>query len=237
MEPETREFRTPHGRRVYLSCRPGTNDRDMNFSCLDEDEYDLKSIPAKTLGLCVDVGSHVGAVAIGLAADHPDATVIAIEPVPENVELLRANVEVNGLTGRVVIVPGAVAAKTGPINIAYDFEGHPDAAMHRFVGNQPMPEGTKQKVISVGGYTLAEIVSLAGGDIDLLVTDCEGGEYGLFAGLTPSAVATKRKVRQVRGEYHGGVEELNRLFSKTHAFFQTRGDASVGGFVATLVQS
>ena len=224
---DQKEFRTPHGRTVRLWCRPGTNDRDMAYSALDEDEYGLRDVPRGSLRLAADIGAHIGMVAIGLALDHPGLDVLAVEPVPANIELLRRNIDENGVADRVTVIPGAASKTRTSVDIAWDFAGGEAADMHRYVGNQPMPEGTKQSVLAVAGITLADLIPA--GTLDLMVMDCEGGEYALLG----APATAKSRVRQIRGEYHGGYTRLVGLLDKTHDVKRVKGDDAVGGFIAT----
>ena len=224
---DQKEFRTPHGRTVRLWCRPGTNDRDMAYSALDEDEYGLRDVPRGSLHLAADVGAHIGMVAIGLAVDHPGLDVLAVEPIPANIELLRRNIDENGVADRVTIIPGAASKTRTQVDIAWDFAGGETANVHRYVGNQPMPAGTTQSVLSVAGITLVDLIPA--GTLDLLVMDCEGGEYALLG----APATAKQRVRQIRGEYHGGYGKLLALLDKTHVVERIAGNDAVGGFIAT----
>lgn len=228
---EKREFRTPKGRTVRLWCRPGTNDQMMAYSCLDEDEYGLKDVDLED-GLAADIGSHIGMIAIGLLVDNPHAVCVALEPIAQNVALIVQNAEENDVRHRLEVRHGAAAQKKGMVDIAWDFEGGDIASMHRFVGNQPMPDGTVQKTASVPGVTLADIIPA--GTIRLLVTDCEGGEYALLGNTTATGWSTKGRVAEIRGEYHKGYSRLVSLLAKTHDVERLRGDDEVGGFVARL---
>lgn len=223
---EERSFRTPRGRTVRLLVRPGTNDAMMAESSLVEDEYGLRGVELSD-GWAVDVGAHIGMVTAGILIDNPACRVIAVECVPDNLELLRRNLELNGVDGRAVVIRGAVAdGKADNVQISYDFRGGEMESMHRFVANQSMPDGTTATSITVPAIPLPFLVRKAGGHISLLVTDCEGGEYGLFAGKGLGAVA------EIRGEYHDGFPRLRELLRKTHDVEQTRGGEGSGGFVA-----
>lgn len=56
----------------------------------------------------LDVGANVGGYAIHLAL-HYNLTVIAVDPLPENANNLRATVQANGLEGQVIVVQAAIA--------------------------------------------------------------------------------------------------------------------------------
>lgn len=65
----------------------------------------------------VDVGANIGTPAIP-AARVTGRRVLAIEPVPGNVELLRENVSQNGLADRVLCAPAAISSRPGRITMA-----------------------------------------------------------------------------------------------------------------------
>lgn len=219
-------FRTPHGHAVRLRCRPGTNDAMMGESSILQDEYQLKQVELGT-GVAVDVGAHIGMVAIALALDHPQARILAVEPVPENIQLMRENLDLNGVADRVTIMEGAAAGPTQrSVEIAYNFEGGEQERMHRFIGNQAMPAGARQTVITVPAVRLRDLLKAAGGHIDLLVTDCEGGEHALLAGTGLA------HVDDIRGEYHMGWAALAQQLAATHDAEQISGSDGSGGFVA-----
>lgn len=223
---EERSFETPGGNTARFLVRPGTNDAMMAESAVQSDEYGLRGLRLGD-GVVVDVGAHIGQLAVAVALDHPDARVIAVEPLPENVDLMRRNVALNGVADRVEILEGAVAApRKKTVTVAYGFAGGEGETMHRYVGNQTMPDGTEHQTVKVPAITLAMIVSKAKGSVALLVTDCEGGEYGLLA---DPAVAM---VDDIRGEYHGGYAALVTLLEGTHDVTQVSGDAYFGGFRA-----
>ena len=62
--------------------------------------------------LFVDVGANVGLYALTVAHAWPERRVIAVEPLPENLEKLRRATTLNALTN-VTVVAGVVAAEAG----------------------------------------------------------------------------------------------------------------------------
>lgn len=66
--------------------------------------------------VCVDVGANIGFMALSLAAQRPDCHIIAIEPVPANVESLRINIAANGLKN-VEVVHAAVSDRPGMVSM------------------------------------------------------------------------------------------------------------------------
>ena len=71
---------------VYL--RPDTSDLDVYEEIFIKDEYGTElSNPT----VIVDAGAHIGLASAAFASRYPDATIIALEPEPENYKVLQAN--------------------------------------------------------------------------------------------------------------------------------------------------
>ena len=192
-------FRTPRGRSVELSYREDTNDYNVLRSCLDEDEYRLQDIALS--GTALDIGAHIGGVTIALATDNPDLRIVAVEAVSPNVDLLRENVERNGLSERVTILHAA-AGKGATATVRWAFEGNEVADHHAFIGNAVMPETTLVGLSEqVPVRTLASLVAEFG-PFAFAKVDCEGCEYDFLRGKALASVAI------IRGEEHYGTLPL-----------------------------
>ena len=238
------ERTTPGGATARLHHRGGTNDGAIAQGILDADEYRLASIhPIK--GWVLDIGAHIGTIAIAVALDNPDAKVVAVEALPENVESIRTNVELNGLQGRVFIESaGATDSRTKSVDITYNYRMvgvgrtgefvDPDyLAQCRYVGNIFQDDGMHDQesdVVSVPGLSLSAILRKY--DIDLvtlLKIDCEGCEYAFFRSRALGRVA------RIVGEYHDArtFDDLKSLLDKTHVVEYWSG-SNVGTFGAVL---
>ena len=178
------QFTTPSGGTVRMHTRPGTNDHNVCYSVITEDEYQLDRVKPLT-GTALDVGAHIGAATVALLEMNPDLRVIAIEPIPENVELLRENVAPYG--DRATIIEAA-AGKSGKIR----WNG-PDE-VHRFIGNQ---HGTGGESLTAETVTLSQLVKEYG-PISFLKIDCEGCEDSF---LDDPAID---QVERIAAEYHNG---------------------------------
>lgn len=222
-------FATRRGNAVELLVRDGTNDAMMAESAIEADEYGLANVELGS-GVAVDIGAHIGMVAIALAVDHPEARIIAVEPVPENVALMRDNLELNGVADRVEVVEAGAGKATGYMTIEYAFAGGDVADMHRFVANQTMDEGTTSKTLTVRSVSLGDLTREP---VRLLVTDAEGAEYQLFGRTSVAARREKALVAEIRGEFHGSYEKLVELLDATHEVERlSAGD--LGMFVARV---
>jgi FkbM family methyltransferase len=191
-ETERAEFRTPRGASVYLYHRVGSSDWNTLWSCLNEDEYRLRELRLE--GTALDIGAHIGGVSIGLAVDNPGLHVIAVEAVPPNVELLRRNIETNGLTERITVL-NAAAGKGGKTTIRWGFEGDESADHHAFIGNSLLPGKTKHRTLKVDSLPLERIINSK--QIVFAKVDCEGCEYEVLQGPALKQIAL------IRGELHG----------------------------------
>ncbi|TDE17046.1 FkbM family methyltransferase, partial [Nonomuraea mesophila] len=84
----------------------------------EEFEVTLFERLAATSRTILDVGANIGVYACtGAAHLPPGGTLIAYEPVPENLTHLRRNIDHNDLTARVTVEPLAVGAAPGRLTV------------------------------------------------------------------------------------------------------------------------
>jgi FkbM family methyltransferase len=236
------ERRTPAGTAFPMQHRIGTNDGAVVESILGDDEYHLASIYPLT-GWALDIGSHVGSVAIALALDNPDLHVVAVEALPENVEAIAANVALAGVEDRVHIEGLAASDSSKPVEITYNYRfvgvgrtGEMVDATYlsqcRYVGNIFQEDGNHEQeadVVSVKGVSLTSLIRKYKMDrVSLLKIDCEGCEYSF---LRTKAIA---KVDRIVGEYHDArsFDDVLEMLDATHVVTQwTEGTVGLFGAV------
>ena len=179
------------------------------------DEVFLREVYARSLSpplrpapVVVDIGANAGSFSLWVLSRHPDARVVAFEPLPSHVALLRRQSERNpGLD--LTIDPRAVCAQRGPVQIRFDGRNEFSVAASLFAR-----EGADAS-ITVEATTLADLFSEH--DIDrchLLKMDCEGAEYDILFGCPDEVfAATDRIVLEVHawGQGTGNIEGLVRL--------------------------
>ena len=209
-----------------FAVREGTTDA-MAVMALANDEYRLAG--RNLSGWAFDVGAHIGTVALTMARQYHDLRVVAVEAVPENSELLEANIRRFGLTDRVFSIRAWAA---GPNDLTgtchYGYKGHRDTesdgyiSAHRFIGNTwtdlAGPEfSVEMPAVSID--SLLETYNIP--EVSLLKIDCEGCEWAF---LDTPAVS---RVQTIVGEYHGGYpgkpghqpdphQKLRDLLDRTH---------------------
>ncbi len=220
---------TPDGHAVAFNVRDDTNDANIAtaVNVWDGNVNDEYRMRGRVLsGWAMDIGAHIGGVAVPLAMDHPNLRVIAVEGVPENAELCRQNAERNGVADRVIVLNAFAAAPgtlTGVCNYGYTrVQDTADAyvSAHRFIGGtwDPAVEGGYPEfAATIPAVNLDELLTRYGiDDLALLKIDCEGCEWAF---LDTPAVA---KVQTIVGEYHGRptnvdpVSRLRELLGATH---------------------
>lgn len=218
----------PQGLKFWL--REGTTDYNTVAACTFHDEYGLVNVPMDGM-LVFDLGAHIGGVSVACAARG--ATVVAVEPVPDNAALVKRNAEANELLPWVTVVEAA-AGESGHRRLLYGFGGSPNADAHSFIGNT-YPETTStapgdgtwvEKLVP--SYSLTHLCHCYGVP-DILKVDCEGGEWAVLADRAIDAVPL------IVGEWHPvdghGRDEVVTLLSKHDVIF-TGPEAGPGGFTA-----
>lgn len=225
---------TPHGNVAHFSTRDTTNDAALVFGICAEDEYQFARMEPLS-GWAVDIGGHIGIVAVMLGLDNPDLKVVVVEGLPENVAMIRRNIELNGLEERVEVVDMAATddeTETVPMIYGYEWVGvegverpivdTPYVTDSRYIGNIfDYPEGEQAAtVIERPGIGLARLLDERGiEDVALAKIDCEGCEWSVFRSPAVTRIA------YWIGEYHGtpGLAGVHKALDKTHIVTEREG--------------
>jgi len=158
--------------------------RDSDFLCFKQvfawKEYDLshppelgmriqaqydKLVAAGRKPIIVDAGANIGAASLWFARQFPDATVVAVEPDPANVEVLRRNVE-NHPT--IQVLEAAIGSERGRVELVS--------------GSKSWDVQTVRSESGVEIVTVDDAFEASGGDAPFIVKiDIEGFEADLFA--------------------------------------------------------
>ncbi len=154
--------------------------------------YEQYGFPVQPGWTVVDIGAAIGEFAVYVAASDSRNRVLAFEPFPESVTLLRDNVRLNKLTN-VQVFAEAVSGQSGTIILDVS-SGEPLQIESRAVSTATDDQ------IEVTSVTLADVLGRTKGDhIDLLKLDCEGSEYDIVLNTTPEIL---RRIDRIVMEYH-----------------------------------
>lgn len=196
-------FRTPAGNWIRMLVREDTSDWNTVNACTEVgDEYGM---PRGLAGWALDVGAHIGGFTVPLLVDNPDLRCVAIEALPENVELLKANLDRNGVASRAFVIHAGASDTGEPVTVHYSLDAH-----HEFIGSG----GGEGRTVELPGVTLADVLTITGATgtdrIALAKIDCEGCEYPF---LGSPAIA---QVDRIVGEVHFGSDRLRSILEATH---------------------
>lgn len=217
MEFKEDKFTTPWGIEVKVITREGTNDWNTLYSCIAQDEYKIGDLTYENGNVCVDIGAHAGGCSLAMLSRG--FKVIAVEPLPENAELIMKNIEANGWQDNFTLYNKAISDKLNKkVVLRYGNEETESGFHHRFIGNtvdssdwQPglWDQG---KEIQVGTITIDKILK----DIEkvaLLKIDCEGAEWSAFANVSAESL---NKIQKITAELHA-IESTKKMYDEFHA--------------------
>ena len=220
---------TPKRNFVQMTYRLETSDwNTVSSVMLPSDEYGLAALDL--CGRAADIGAHIGAVTVALLMDNPNLVVTAVEPIPDNVELLHENLARNGVADRCHVIAAAVGKGKSTI-IRYGYEGSENATHHAFIGNSSIvypdnPNALPHKEAKVPVLSLKDL-----GPVSFVKIDCEGGEWGFLAGDVSG-------IGRIHGEAHPVLghraPDMADILAATHdvTFSGANLDPGPCGFVA-----
>ena len=183
------------------------------------DEYSLrpfanspKRLEVRTV---VDVGANIGAFTLAARRMFPNSRVIAIEPDPDNIHVLRSNC---GDDEQVTICQTAVLNDGCPSTVHLcRHELNSGGSYVRELFQQKSAPFTDSSPIVVPCRSIHDLlVEMGVNVIDLLKVDAEGSEVEIFSCLADHGWLPK--TCWIRFEWHGreSIPQLRRLLSPTH---------------------
>jgi FkbM family methyltransferase len=121
------------------------------YGSWEKDDRSLLEAELEPGAVAIDVGANIGYMTVAAArAVGRDGTVISVEPHPDNVALLRANVARNGFDDRVRVIAAAAWDAPGTVDLAECEENTGDHRVQTLQG--------ERRVLSVVAVRLDEIV-------------------------------------------------------------------------------
>jgi FkbM family methyltransferase len=115
----------------------------------------------------IDAGANVGAASLWFAARFPQASIVAVEPDPDNARMCRLNTK---RAGNVTVIEAAIGSRAGAASLQ---------------NPQGTPVAVRTLRSSAGGVTVRTVADLAqGGRLFIVKIDIEGFESDLFSANT-----------------------------------------------------
>ena len=185
--------------------RDNTSDYDTMLSILRDDEYKLNKLDIKD-GIFLDAGAHIGGFSLAMA--NRGFNGIAIEMIPENVDLLIKNLEMNGFADKVKVINGAICNRlTSPVAYYSGLETS-TGKIHKFIGTIVPRFGIVEDGIPIPVNPVTPL------DLDIIFEgrkccyfkmDIETAEWELFKAHPIFLESTDIICGEIHSQFKGGV--------------------------------
>jgi FkbM family methyltransferase len=158
-----------------------------------------------------DVGANVGSFALYAAQSCPEARIFCYEPEQQNFRLLKQNLQINGLEGRVAAFQCAVGSSSGRRKLATvgnsqrnAFDNVRESASHQLVDCTTLRD-------ILAAHRLESL--------DLLKMNCEGAEYEILEACSNSDYDG---ILNIRLEYHN-LDAASRNGDSLRRYLEAKG--------------
>ena len=191
---EGRVIRTWGGVKIYVRSIFGP-DWVVAHEMFSRDDYQIARLPLSGQSIILDIGANIGAFTVFASYCFRDAKIFSYEPAATNFEVLKKNIDLNALEGRVRPFQLAVSVKTGEEIMTYSDQEYE----HSLIANQ-VDLAHVLKSEKVMCTTIADIIADNKLDIvDLIKMDIVGLEYEILYALSED---TFKKIRYIALEIH-----------------------------------
>ncbi|WP_180357402.1 FkbM family methyltransferase [Streptomyces sp. TLI_146] len=168
-----------------------------------------------TLDTVVDLGGNTGLAASYFTARYRPRTLLSVEPIPQNLGVLRHNAALSGLDWK--IEPAAVAGESGmaefTVSAFWDTcTAVPAVADLRRTRPYRLENVLARPNVQAPTRTVGELLAKHGIDhVDLLKVDIEGSEVEVFSQVQPWMDQVERIVLEVHDKYIDGEAVRNTM--------------------------
>jgi FkbM family methyltransferase len=227
------------GHRIWMRADPRARrwDEEVARGVLELDEYFLEPLRAAghRLRTVVDIGAHIGTFVLQVKRHWPEAQVVAAEPDPASLALLRRNV---GALPGVTIYAGAILGRPGigQVHLRQGSANHDRNAAGSAVTDVVRPLSGHAEAWPTALVPACDVLDLldrhGNPHIDLLKLDCEGAEGEILERL--AAAGRMHRIGWLRGEWHylANLPRIEAALAPTHTYHLHHGEHSWGGMIA-----
>jgi FkbM family methyltransferase len=140
-------------------------------------------------GLIVEIGANIGSTSVPALKRYGFDALVAIEPLPANVELLRQNLFANGVADRATVLPIGLSAEDGSmaLQVATDNSGDNRLVNDPAVASAGLLAEDRRETVEVKVRSWDSLVAegaFAADDVDLVWIDVQGHEGQLLSGAS-----------------------------------------------------
>jgi FkbM family methyltransferase len=167
----------------------------------------------------IDVGANIGTQTVYAMRSGKFCGVIAVEPEPHNLELLRRNIAYNGLTDQVHVVAAAASSSNANATLIRDRQNF---GAHSIEPNWSDTPGTTVTVATRTIDDTLKSLNIAPTDIGLVWIDVEGHEIEALRGMQNLRAAKVPIVSEVStlNQSPAKVEILRKLLAEDYTTAQ-----------------
>ena len=183
------------GRTVLLKLRQGISfytaqllDAVIVSETVLDDSYGVGLLDRKIKGRIIDVGAGIGDFSVLVSYQCPGADILAFEPNPSQLKLLKENIRINKRKNIRVLNLAVGNKKKYELNI-------PASNVHA----STLSTDKKGRKIQVIGTPLSKYIR---GRVDFLKIDCEGAETGVLESIKPKQFGV---IKKIVCEYHNHI--------------------------------
>lgn len=189
---------------ITMYYRFGSNDKSVIDDIITNDEYLNYNLGIKKNSIIFDIGCHIGSFSLQAGKIACEGKVFAFEPVKENYELAKKNIEVNNLKN-IMLTNMGVLSETKKVKF---YVSNENTGCHGIIKRSQK----ESKVIKIDCIGFDEFISQNNiKKIDVLKLDCEGAEYDIL--LNSNLKIVERIILEYH-EFPNITEDLDLLESK-----------------------
>ena len=182
-----------------IRTRRCTVDEDVAQHILSEGEYNAEGYEIGNADTVVDVGGHIGCFAVYAAMRAVDGRIFTFEPMSENYQLLKSNIELNRLNN---VVAKRSAVVGGPKRTMRLFVVDYNTGAHSVKPENAESLDRYQDVSAISLEAIFERNAIQ--KCDFLKLDCEGGEFDILLNSSDSVLS---RVERIAMEWHASSME------------------------------